>query len=95
MRRQWRTIIAYGNSIQWMVIATASGNGLLDADAVNSKSINKCKKLKQTHHHVHKLGDGLDVGPDLFAMGLWVDGAGRRTNDRATWALLGVYFQKV
>jgi hypothetical protein len=75
-----------------MAMASASGDGLLDAVSVDNKSINKCKKIKQTHHHVHKLNDGLDEGPDPFAMGLWVDGAGRRANDRATRALLGVYF---
>ncbi len=47
----------------------------LDAVAVDNKAINKCKKKKQTHHHVSQLGDGLDVGPDLFAMGLREDGA--------------------
>jgi hypothetical protein len=52
-------------------MVSASGDGLSDAVSVDNKSINKCKKIKQTHHHVHKLGDGLDEGPDPFAMGLW------------------------
>jgi hypothetical protein len=67
----------------------------LDAVTLIIQSINKYKKTKQTHHHVNQLGHGLDVGSDPFAMGLWVDGTGRRANNQTTQALLGVYFQKV
>ncbi len=48
-----------------------------------------------THQDNNQLGDGLDVGPELFAMGIWVDGTGRRAGDHATQAMLGVYLQKV
>jgi hypothetical protein len=78
-----------------MATASSGWRWLLDAFAVDNKSINKCKKIKQTHHPVHKLSNGLDVGPNPFAMGLWVNGASRRANDQATQTLLGVYFQKV
>jgi hypothetical protein len=78
-----------------MAMAYTSGDGLLDAVFINNKLMNKCKKIKQTHHHVHKLSDGLNEGPDPFAIGLWVDGAGICTNNQATQALLRVYFQKV
>ncbi len=93
MRQQRRTIGLYGHSIRWMAMAYTSRDGLLDAVFIDIKLMNKCKKNKQTHPHVHKLSDGLNEGPDPFAIGLWVDGAGIRTNDQATQALLGVYFQ--
>jgi hypothetical protein len=67
----------------------------LDAVAVNNKSINKCKKIKQTHQHVHKLGDCHNVRPDPFAVGLQVDGAGRCADNRAARALLGVHLHKI
>ncbi len=47
--------------------------------------------MKQTHHHVYKLGNCLNVYPDPFALGLRVDGTGRRANDQATRALLGTH----
>ncbi len=66
----WRQHMVGGDGIRqrwWM----------FDAVAVDNKSINKRKKIKQTHHQVHKLGNCLDVCPDPFAVGLWVNGAGR------------------
>ena len=84
----WRQHMVGGDGIRqrwWM----------FDAVAVDNKSINKRKKIKQTHHHIHKLSDCLDVRPDPFAVGLWVNGTGRCTNDRATRALLGVHLHEI
>ncbi len=51
--------------------------------------------IYQTDHHVHKLGNCLDVRPDSFAVGLQVKGAGRCANDQATRTLLGVCIHKI
>jgi hypothetical protein len=48
-----------------------------------------------THHDINQLGYGLDEGPYPFAVGLQVNGTGRRANNQATQALLGVYLHKV
>ncbi len=67
----------------------------LDAVAIDNKVNKQVKKIKQTHHHINQLGYGLDEGPYPFTVGLWVNGPGRRANNGATWALLGVYLHKV
>ncbi len=33
-----------------------------------------------THHYVNQDGNGVDKCPDPLAVGLWIDGAGRRAN---------------
>ncbi len=40
-----------------------------------------------THHHVEQVGNGVDKHPDPLAVGLWVDGAGRRADGRTPRAL--------
>ena len=50
---------------------------------------------KNTHHNVHELGDGVDERPDPFSMGLRVDGAIGRADNRAPRALLGIDLEKV
>jgi hypothetical protein len=80
------------SSVWWTVTTSAGGGGLWMLLPLIIISINKCKKIKQTHHHLDQLSNGLDVGPDPFAMGLQVNGTGRQADDQATRALLGVYF---
>ena len=46
--------------------------------------------IKKTHHHINQLRNGLDEGPDPFSVGLRVDGAVGRADDRTPRALLGV-----
>jgi hypothetical protein len=53
------------------------------------------KNKAETHYHVHKLGDCLNVRPDPYVVGLRVNSAGRRADDRATWALLGVHLHEI
>jgi hypothetical protein len=48
-----------------------------------------------THHNVDQVGDGVDKRPDSLAVGLRVDGAGRRANGRTPRALLGVHLHKM
>jgi len=49
-----------------------------------------------THHNVDQVvGDGVDECPDPLAVGLRVDGAGRRADGRTPWALLGVHLHKM
>jgi hypothetical protein len=47
------------------------------------------------HHHLHKLGDGLDEGPDPFSVGLRVDGAAGRAGDHTPRTLLGLYLHNM
>jgi len=48
-----------------------------------------------THHNVDQVGDGINERPDPLAVGLWVDGAGRRADGRTPRALLGVHLHKM
>ena len=43
-----------------------------------------------THHNVDQVGNCVDKHTDPLAVGLWVDGAGRRANGRTPRALLDV-----
>ena len=48
-----------------------------------------------THHSIDQVGDGVDKRPDPLAVGLRVDGAGRRADGRTPRALLGVHLHKM
>ena len=48
-----------------------------------------------TYHNVDQVGDGVDKRPDPLAVGLRVDGAGRRADGRTPRALLGVHLHKM
>ncbi len=48
-----------------------------------------------THHNVDKFRDDDDERPDPLAVGLRVDGAGRRADGRTPRAMLGVYLHKM
>jgi hypothetical protein len=80
---------------RWTAMASAGRGGHWTLLPLITTSINKCKKIKQPYHYVDQPRDGLDVGLDPFAMGFLTNGAGRRTSDRAPWALLGVHLQEI
>ena len=48
-----------------------------------------------THHYVHQLGDGLDVGPYPFLVGLWINAATGHTNGHTPWGLQGVNLEEM
>ena len=48
-----------------------------------------------THHNVNQVVVGIDKRPDPLAVGLRVDGAGRRADGRTPRALLGVHLHKM
>ena len=48
-----------------------------------------------TYHNVDQVGDGVDKRPDPLAVGLRIDGAGRRADGQTPRALLGVHLEEV
>ncbi len=51
--------------------------------------------VAETYHCVDQIGDGVNEHPRPFAVGLWVDGTGRRFDGRIPGALLGVHLHEV
>ena len=50
---------------------------------------------KSTHHDVHELSDGVNERPDLFSMGLRIDGTVGSADDLTPRALLVIDLEKV
>ena len=75
------------------VIADDGGAAWLHTMTHNILAINHSRTGPHTvitHRNVDQVGDGVDKRPDPLAVGLRIDGAGRRADGRTPRALLGL-----